>query len=278
MTRGPRRRPRMGRVTVVVPSFFTLASLFFGIWSIVLAAQGDFYRASWWIVIAGGFDMLDGLSARMSNSGSRFGAELDSLVDLVSFGVAPSMLLYFLHFAGLGPFAWLFLYGFIVCAALRLARFNVQTGEEPKQRFTGLPAPAAGMTLATYYPFTQTSIYETLFAGWPWNTILIFLVITLSVAMVSNVQYARLPRIGFRSAKGIAGLAVHLTIVGFLIWSRDVFFFPLGITYMAYGIVRSAVLGIVERGDEGEDGEKRVASIPFVLRARERKQRRQSGE
>jgi hypothetical protein len=66
--------------------------------------------------------------------------------------------------------------------------------------------------------------------------------------------------------------------VGFLIWSRDVFFFPLGITYMAYGIVRSAVLGIVERGDEGEDGEKRVASIPFVLRARERKQRPQSGE
>ena len=278
MTRGPRRRPRMGRVTVVVPSFFTLASLFFGIWSIVLAAQGDFYRASWWIVIAGACDMMDGLSARMGNLGSRFGAELDSLADLVSFGVAPSLLLYFLQFARLGPFAWLFLYGFVVCAALRLARFNVQTGEEPKQRFTGLPTPAAGMTLATYYPFTQTSIYETLFANWPWNTILIFLVITLSVAMVSNVQYARMPRIGFRSAKGIAGLAVHLTIVGFLIWSRDVFFFPLGITYMAYGIVRSAVLGIVERGDEGEDGERRAASIPFVLRTKERTQRRQSGE
>ena len=119
MTRGPRRRPRMGRAIFVIPSVFTLANLFFGIWSMVLAAQGEFYRASWWIVIAGLLDLMDGLSARVSKTGTQFGAELDSLTDLVSFGVAPAFLLYFLHFSTLGPFSWIFLYGFVVCVALR---------------------------------------------------------------------------------------------------------------------------------------------------------------
>ena len=121
----------MQRAVIVVPSIFTLANLFFGIWSIVLAAQGSYYRASWWIVIAGVLDVMDGLSARMGNAGTRFGAELDSLTDLVSFGVAPAMLLYFLHFSAQGPFAWIFLYGFVVCVALRLARYNLEPPDEP---------------------------------------------------------------------------------------------------------------------------------------------------
>jgi CDP-diacylglycerol--serine O-phosphatidyltransferase len=238
------------RAIIVVPSLFTLANLFFGVWAIVLASQGQFYLASWWIVIAGVLDMLDGQLARMSKTGSRFGAELDSLVDLVSFGVAPALLLYFLHFASLGQYAWVFLYAFVVCIALRLARYNVQTVDGHKLTFTGLPSPAAGMTLATYYPFTQTVFYQTQLASLPWSQILIFLVIALSLAMVSNIQYARVPRIGMRSWRGRLGLAVHLTVIGFAIWSRDIFFFPLGITYLTYGIVRAAASGIVERGDE----------------------------
>jgi len=267
-TRRPRRRVR--RAIIVVPSLFTLANLLFGFWSMVLAAQGQFYLASWWIVIAGVLDMLDGLLARVSKTGTRFGGELDSLVDIVSFGIAPAVLMYFLHFAQQGPFAWIFLYGFVVCVALRLARYNVQTDGEPKKVFTGLPSPAAGMTLATYFPFTQTQFYQTQLGTWAWNEILIFLVIALSLAMVSNIQYAKLPRIGLRSRRGLLGLAINLTMVGFAIWSRDIFFFPLGIAYLVYGIVRAAVVGILERGEDEEEeadadsgGE---PEVPFVVR------------
>ncbi len=248
MSRGSKRRRRMGRAIVVVPSLFTLANLFFGIWSIVLAANGDFYRASWWIVIAGLLDTMDGLLARVSRTGTRFGAELDSLVDMVSFGLAPAVLMYHLLFAAQGPFAWVFSYAFAVCVALRLARYNV--ADAPKGTFTGLPSPAAGMTLATYYPFTQTTFFQTQLLDLPWNQIIVFLTITLSLAMVSNIQYARLPRIGFRSLRGVLGLIVNLTILGFGIWSRDIFFFPLGITYVSYGVARAAVIGFLERGED----------------------------
>jgi CDP-diacylglycerol--serine O-phosphatidyltransferase len=239
------------RAIVVVPSLFTLANLFFGIWAIILASQGSFYLASWWIVIAGVLDMLDGTFARVSKTGTRFGGELDSLVDLVSFGVAPALLIYFVQFADMGPFVWLFSYAFVVCVALRLARYNVQH-DDSRSGFIGLPSPAAGMTLATYYPFTQTEFFQTQLAHLPWSQLVIFLAIGLSLAMVSQIRYARLPRIGFRSARGLAGLAVNLTIIGFAIWSRDIFFFPLGITYVTYGVLRAALLGFLERGDDQE--------------------------
>ncbi|MGD2135930.1 MAG: CDP-diacylglycerol--serine O-phosphatidyltransferase [Gemmatimonadales bacterium] len=274
MSRGQRRRRRVRGAIVIVPSIFTLANLFFGIWSIVLAAQGQYYRASWWIVLAGVLDMLDGLSARVSKTGSRFGAELDSLVDLVSFGVAPAILLFHLQFSAQGQFAWLFLYAFVVCVALRLARFNALAGTEHHELFTGLPSPAAGMTLATYYPFTQTELYRTVLQDLPWNTLLIILVIVLCLTMVSNIEYARLPRIGVRSAKGLLGLAINATILGFGIWRRDVFFFPLGIAYVSYGLVRAALLGFLERGDDEGRAGAEEATPPFVVRGGERPRRR----
>jgi CDP-diacylglycerol---serine O-phosphatidyltransferase len=252
----PRRRPNVRRVVVVVPSMFTLANLFFGIWAIVLAARGEFYRASWYIVLAGVLDMLDGRVARMSKTGSRFGAELDSLVDLVSFGVAPGVLIYYLVFADAGGFAWLFSYGFVTCVALRLARFNtVASDHGPSGSFQGLPSPAGGMTLATWYPFTQTDYYQTQLAGLPWSQIMVFLTIALSLTMVSTIRYAKLPRIGVRTARGLGGLAVNLTVLGFGIWSRDIFFFPLGLAYLTYGLVRAAVVGFLERGEGEDDGD-----------------------
>jgi CDP-diacylglycerol--serine O-phosphatidyltransferase len=267
----------MRRAVIIVPSIFTLANLFFGIWSIVLAAQGEYYLASWWIVIAGVLDLMDGLFARMSNSGTQFGAELDSLTDLVSFGVAPSMLLYYLHFSTQGPFAWIFGYGFVVCVALRLARYNLEPADDTRKAgFTGLPSPAAGMTLATYYPFTQTEFYRAALTQWPWNQILVFLVIALSLAMVSNVQYAKLPRMGVRTARGVLGLVVNLTVLAFGIWSRDIFFFPLGIAYLSYGMARAAVVGFLERSNGSEGRQAKGAFIPFVIRAREHRKRRKA--
>lgn len=257
----------MGRAIVVVPNIFTLANLFFGVWSIVLASREQFYLASWWIVIAGVLDLMDGLFARMSKTDTRFGAELDSLVDMVSFGLAPAVLLYFVHFSAQGQFAWVFLYGFVVCTALRLARYNVHPAEGPRTGFTGLPCPAAGATLAVYYPFTQTDFFQTQLASLPWNEILIFLTIALSLAMVSNIHYARLPRIGVRTPRGLLGLVVHLTILSFVIWARDIFSFPFGITYLVYGIARAAVMGFLERGEDDLEAEASAEPPrPFVVR------------
>jgi CDP-diacylglycerol--serine O-phosphatidyltransferase len=255
MKRSSRRRGRVGRVIIVVPSLFTLANLFFGIWSIVLASQGSFYLASWWIVVAGVLDMLDGLSARMSNTDTQFGAQLDSLVDMVSFGVAPAALIYFLEFSAMGPFAWVFSYAFVVCVALRLARYHTQP-QAPGSAFTGLPCTAAGMTLATYYPFTRTEFFITQLGDLPWPQILIFLTIALSIAMVSQVRYAKLPGIGLRSTKGLLGLAINLSVLGFGIFSRDIFFFPLGLGYATYGLARSAVIGFLLRGEDEDDQQK----------------------
>lgn len=258
------RREKVRRVVVVVPSLFTLASLFFGVWSIVLSIQGDFYRASWWIVIAAVLDVLDGLSARVSKTGSTFGAELDSVVDMVSFGIAPGVLMYSLLFATQGPFAWVFSYAFAVCVALRLARFNAQTAEPHERHFTGLPSTAAGVTLAWYYPFTQTALYQVQLATLPWSQMMIFLIIALGLAMVSNVEYARLPHIGVRTARGLAGIGVYLILLWFSAFSRDIFFFPLAIAYVTYGLVRW-VITILGRGDDDRDYDETVEEPELVL-------------
>jgi CDP-diacylglycerol--serine O-phosphatidyltransferase len=226
----------------------------------VLASQGSFYLASWWIVVAGVLDMLDGLSARMSKTDTQFGAQLDSLVDIVSFGVAPAVLIYFLEFSAMGPYAWVFSYAFVVCVALRLARYHAQP-HAPGSAFTGLPCTAAGMILATYYPFTRTEFFTAQFGDLPWPQILIFLMIALSIAMVSQVRYARLPGIGLRSTNGLLGLAINLSILGFGIFSRDIFFFPFGLAYATYGFCRAAVIGFLLRGEE-EEGQQEVEPHP----------------
>ncbi|HXF95905.1 MAG TPA: CDP-diacylglycerol--serine O-phosphatidyltransferase [Gemmatimonadales bacterium] len=243
-------RPGIRRVVVVVPSLFTLFNLFFGFWAMVLTARGEYYRAGWFIVFAGILDLLDGRVARLSGAGTRFGAELDSLVDIVSFGVAPAFLLHQVAFTSLGQMAWVISYLYVMAAALRLARFNVTQAGRPKSAFIGLPSPAAGMTLATYYPFVQSDLYPAV-QGLPWQLLLIFLVISLAILMVSNVHYAQLPRAGLRTLRGLLGLAIILSIAVFGIWRHDEFFFPLGIAYMAYGVLRAVLLGFVEpRGRE----------------------------
>jgi CDP-diacylglycerol---serine O-phosphatidyltransferase len=242
------------RVVIVVPSLFTLFNLFFGIWAMVLASRGEFYRAGWFIVFAGILDALDGRVARISGTGTRFGAELDSLVDIVSFGVAPAFLMYQIEFASAGPAAWIFCYFYVMAAAIRLARFNVTQAGRAKTHFIGLPSPAAGMTLATFYPFTQTHLYARLH-GLPWHLLLNFLMIALTILMVSNVHYATLPRAGFRTIKGLLGLVLILVILVFGIWKHDEFLFPLGIVYMSYGVVRAILLGFFAAPAEDEEAE-----------------------
>lgn len=250
-TAGPGERTGpMRRVVVVVPSFFTLANLFFGFWAIVSAFNGNFRWAGFFIVFAGILDMLDGRIARLSKTGTRFGAELDSLVDVISFGVAPALLMYFLEFANTGKFGWAVCYLYVVAAALRLARYNVTSHAKPHSNwFTGLPSPAAGMTLAMYYPFSQTAWYGSTTAYLNLqHEGLTLLVLLLAALMVSNVKYPRGPRIGLHSVAGVASLLLFLGILAGAILAPSSFLFPLGIAYMLFGIARSTILSLLDRG------------------------------
>lgn len=261
----PPRGTAIRRVVVVVPSAFTLGNLFFGFWSIVSAYNGNYTWAGWFVVFAAVLDTLDGRVARMSNTGSRFGAELDSLVDVISFGVAPALLMYFLEFSTAGRFAWIVCFIYIVAAAVRLARFNViaaQSGGAKSNWFTGLPSPAAGITLAVYYPFSQTEWYGRTLAYFNLqHQGLVALIVLIAVLMVSNVKYPRWPAAGFRSASGLAGTAIYLVIIIASLTIPEYFLFPLGLVYMAFGLVRALAIGL-NRSDEVEsidsDGTRRI--------------------
>ena len=255
------RRRTIRQVVVVMPSAFTLGNLFFGFWGIVSAFNGNFRWAGLFIVFAGILDMLDGRVARLSGTGSRFGAELDSLVDVISFGVAPALLIYFLDFSSAGRFAWILCFIYVTAVALRLARFNVLSAGKPSTGwFTGLPSPSAGMTLAVYYPFSQTEWYRASLAYLDLqHQGLVVLMLLLAVLMVSNVKYPKFPPIGVRSAKGLFGLAVHLTILLGGILAPEYFLFPLGLFYVTFGIARATVLGMMERPEPAAVEDERLA-------------------
>ncbi|MBI1723506.1 MAG: CDP-diacylglycerol--serine O-phosphatidyltransferase [Gemmatimonadetes bacterium] len=244
------RRQGMRRAIVILPGAFTSGNLFFGIWSIIEAARGNFMHASWFIVVAGVMDLLDGRIARMSRTGTAFGAELDSLVDVISFGVAPALLLYFHSFKG-GEWSWLLCFLYILAAALRLARFNVEQSGHAKTQFFGLPSPAAGMTLATYYPFAQTPFFNRyLEAGWPWNTAIALLVVMVSLLMVSHVPYPVVPKLTFRTWRGLLGIGWMLLVIVAALYFPAYFFFPFGIAFIGSGLVRAAAVGFLDRMPE----------------------------
>ena len=210
-----RLRPR---AAVALPNGFTLANLFFGIFAVVSASRGEFDAAARYIVFGAIADTLDGRIARATNSGSKFGSELDSLVDAISFGTAPALIMYFLALNET-RWDWIFCFFFTACAVMRLARFNVEQAGRPIKHFVGLPSPAAGLTLATYYWFSQTSLYtETVIADLPWHQMLRWVMLGLGMLMISSVQYAKVPTVGFRSLKGLLGLVLVIgTFVGVLL-------------------------------------------------------------
>lgn len=278
------RRQAMRRAIVILPGAFTSGNLFFGIWSVIEASRGNFTHAAWFIVVAGCMDMLDGRIARMSRTGTAFGAELDSLVDAISFGVAPALLLYFHTFKG-GDWSWLLCFLYILAAVLRLARFNVEQAGHAKSQFFGLPSPAAGMTLATYYPFSQTDFFHRYLAGlWPWNTAIALLVVMVSLLMMSHVPYPAVPKMNFRTWRGLLGIGWVLLVIVAALYFPAYFFFPFGIAFIGYGLVRAAGVGFLDRlperdplADEEENGARPVddevtpkSLLPFRLGKRRR--------
>lgn len=251
------------RAVVLLPNGFTLANLFFGVFAIVAASRGDFSRAVSYIVFGGIADALDGRVARATNSGSKFGEELDSLVDAISFGLAPTMIIYFAVFNQAG-WDWIFCFMFTMCAVIRLARFNVEQAGRKKTHFTGLPSPAAGGTLATYYWFSQTDLYtQTMIANLPWHQMLRFIMLGLSFLMISNVQYAAMPTIGYRSVRQVLGSLLVLGTIFGVIFLPKQFFFPAAMAYVLYGLVATVFIGLLDRlpGNGHEDRDDRGAPL-----------------
>lgn len=262
MIRRPIRRPSVRRAAPALPNGFTLGNLFFGIFAIVSASRGDFSRAVLFIVLGGVCDAFDGTVARATRSGSRFGEELDSLVDAISFGLAPGMIVYFSTLSRDG-WAWLPVFFFAACAVLRLARFNVTQAGEAKSYFIGLPSPAAGGTLATYYWFSQTPLYnQTQIGDLRWPQIMQWLTLVLAILMISNVPYPAWPKIGLRTWRGRGALFLLLAmVVGATLYSKY-FFFLFGVAYVGYGLLRAVLLGLVDRGNGG--GERRRRAEDYV--------------
>ena len=240
------RRPNMRRAAPALPNGFTLGNLFFGIFAIVSASRNNFDHAVLFIVLGGVCDAFDGAVARATRTGSRFGEELDSLVDAISFGLAPAMIVYFSTLPHEG-WAWFPVFIFAACAVLRLARFNVTQAGESKTYFMGLPSPAAGGTLATYYWFTQTTLYnQTRIIDLPWQEIMRYLMILLAFLMISPVPYPAWPKVGIRSWRGVGGLVLVLGIVlGATLYSKY-FFFLFGVGYVSYGLLRALTLAAFE--------------------------------
>ncbi len=214
------------------------------------AARGEFDRAAWFIVIAAVMDGFDGRVARMTRTGSDFGAELDSLVDAISFGVAPALLQWHFQF-GRGEWGWLVPFIFILAVALRLARFNIEQAGHAKTQFFGLPSPAAGVTVATLVPFMSTSFFTEHLAQLPWHLLTAVLMVVISLLMVSHVPYPVVPHAGVRTWRARAGLAFVLACLWAALTFPAYFFFPMGIAFIGFGLLRAIVYGSLDRLPEG---------------------------
>ncbi|HUF11472.1 MAG TPA: CDP-diacylglycerol--serine O-phosphatidyltransferase [Longimicrobiales bacterium] len=242
-----RPRPRLQRGVVILPSALTLANLFAGLWAIVAASRGEFALAAWLIVAAAAADMLDGRVARATRTGSQFGEELDSLVDAISFGVAPALIVYHL-FLTEGIWSWTASFIYVASAVVRLARFNIEQAGHAKVAFHGLPSPTAGMTLATFYPFSRTVFFEENLSHLvDWSIAITVLMILLGGLMMSHILYPVVPKFGIRSFKGLFTLLLMLGSIVAAFTIPSIFFFPMAMLYITYGIAKALVLGFIDR-------------------------------
>lgn len=241
----PAGRTGVRRAIIIIPGAFTCGNLFFGVWSIVEASRGEFDRAAWFIVLAAVLDALDGRVARLTRTGSDFGAELDSLVDVISFGVAPAMLQWQFQF-NRGEMGWLLPFIFILAVAFRLARFNIEQAGHAKAQFFGLPSPAGGMTIATMVPFMGTPFFVENLSHLPWHLLTAVLMVLVSLLMVSHVPYPASPTVGLKTWQGRLGLAFVLACVAAALIVPEYFFFPMAIAFIGFGLGRAFLYGYLD--------------------------------
>lgn len=187
----------------IVPSFFTLMNLFCGFAAITQIYEGQLLFGAWLIVFAGLFDALDGFMARLTKSTSSFGIELDSLSDVVSFGVAPGFLVYAFSLSEINALAIIIVCALpALCGAVRLARFNLEASKDTESDFfKGLPIPALAMMLVGFYLTFRNNLdfFDVFEHGI--RSILVPMVVILSLLMVTTVPFDKIPRFGKRYAR-----------------------------------------------------------------------------
>jgi len=228
-------RPRH-RGIYLLPNAFTTAALFCGFYAIVMAMNLKFEHAAWAIFIAMILDGLDGRVARLTNTQSEFGAQYDSLSDMVSFGAAPALVIYEWSLRGLGKLGWIAAFVYCAGAALRLARFNTNIQVVDKRFFQGLPSPSAAALVAGFVLLMVDQEVSGIELRWVSWSIAMFAGLT----MVTNVPFYSFKDINFR--KSVPFIAVFLIALVFALVSIDPpkVLFPIFIAYGLSGYVVSA--------------------------------------
>ena len=223
----------------VVPSLFTVLNIFCGFMSLIASTGSDFTMAAWLIILGAIFDSFDGIMARITKSSSAFGVEFDSLSDVVTFGAAPSFLIYQVHLHTLGGIGVLVSSMPMMFGGIRLARFNVQLVGFDKEFFRGLPITAQAVTLCSYvllYINGTSSI-----TGWQAD-ILAPMVVVLSLLMVSSFKYDTLPKLSKRSVKEHPVRFSLFLVAGVMIAAtRGQALFLVLVFFIATGLIRWVV-------------------------------------
>jgi len=246
----------------VVPSLFTVLNAFCGFLSIINAHQNRIELAAWFIILAGVFDSLDGIMARITRSSSQFGVELDSLSDVVSFGAAPSFLVYQAHLSTLNSLGVIISSMPLVFGAIRLARFNVQLVGFEKDYFKGLPIPMQAITVCAFLLQYSTEHYG--LSGWTGGG-LVALVIALSLLMVSKVRYDTLPKFSRRGIRAHPWRALAFSVGAVVvILSAGKYLFFVMVAFIGFGILRSLYEWVRSLGTKNEkepEEESEISSI-----------------
>jgi len=228
---GPRETPRrrLGRTVFILPSLFTVGNIFCGYFAILATMHANYDQAAQAIGIAIILDMLDGRIARLTNSATGFGLQLDSLADVISFGVAPSILALFWGLSSLdNRLGWIAGFTFAICGAMRLARFNVQAGH--LKHFVGLPIPAGGGTIAAIVHFFGEPITDPIPAGF-----MAAAVFLISLLMVSTIRYSSLKYLALGRKSHLTILVLALLVALIYYYSRPTLL-AIAITYSLSGI------------------------------------------
>ena len=232
------KKESMRKGIYVLPNLFTAASLFCGFFSLLRTLQEDFYSAAVFILVSGLFDGMDGKIARYTNTTTRFGVEFDSLADVIAFGVAPGILVFAWALEPFGRLGWLAAFLFVVCGALRLARFNIQVNTVESRYFSGLPTPAAAVMIATailvFYKLGDTGISKHL-------TILITTYI-LAFLMVSTVKYYGFKDIELFRRKPFRWLVIAILLIIVVAYEPEYTLFGLSLIYTISGPVLTLIL------------------------------------
>ena len=216
----------------LIPSLFTTGNIICGFFSIVSTFSGQYLQAAVFIILAHLLDGLDGYVARLTRTTSQFGIEFDSLADLVSFGVAPAILVYYWALVPWGTWGWLAGSLYVVCGALRLARFNVQIKTVEKSHFVGLPIPAAAEMIAA-----TTLMYYFLGGEGATNKqiILLLVIYLLAGLMVSNFQYFSFKQLNLKKRHPFWILVSAVLFIKLTIAEPQIMFFTVFLLYTLSG-------------------------------------------